>query len=132
MSNEFKYLVGRVATPPQPKVIASGKTLAEFRLAVDGPYDPATKTRTTQWFDATAWEPMDAVVVDNYNVGRRIWVAGETSVFHGTSGDKDKITIRDTGFAEKLVPSGGGVVVTIAPKAKAAPAGVELDEEGEW
>jgi single-stranded DNA-binding protein len=144
MSTEYKHLVGRVGTMPELKTTPTGKSLAEFRLAVDGPYDPATRSSESVWYDVTAWEPMDKVAKDNIVVGNRVWVAGPTSVFAAPSGDRNKVTVRELGMVDKLIPAPVFKAVTATPvsplkaapkkKAKVAPtAGVTFDDEdAEW
>lgn len=129
----YTYLVGRVGTEPEKKFTPTGKTVTNFRLAVNGEYDPATKSRPTTWYDAEAWEEMAEAVSDNFGVGSFVYVAGPTSVYHGTSGDRNKVKIRECGRVEKLIPtaSGGANMQPAASKAKADPEGFEDDGE-DW
>jgi single-stranded DNA-binding protein len=131
MSETYKHLVGRVGTDVLVKTTTTGKQLAEFRLAVDGAYDPATKSRATEWYDVTVWEPMHMLAVNEFSVGSRVWIAGDTSVFHGTSGDRNKIKARELGHVVKL--SAATVTAKVAAPIAPIPAGVEFDsEEGDW
>lgn len=128
MSDQYTYLVGRVGTKPEIKTTPTGKTLAEFRLAVDGEYDPATKSRPTTWYDVTAWEPMHEPA-SRLSVGSRAWVAGPTSVYRGDTGDRNKIKARELGTADKLIP-GAPEVISVA--AGVGPMEGMSTDEGEW
>lgn len=134
MSSDYTYLVGRVGTPPVLKTTPSGKELVEFRLAVDGAYDTATRSRTTEWYDVTVWEPLHATVADAVGVGSRIYVGGSASVYKGASGDRNQIKAREVGLVDSLRPAS-----LVAPPASMpddtssnAWAGITLDDEGEW
>lgn len=131
MSSEYTYLIGRVGTDPEKKVVSGGKELVEFRLAVDGAYDPGTKDRPTEWYSVTVWEPLSDVIA--FGKGARVWVAGTISVWHGDTGDRKKITAREIGTYDRLFSS--EIKEDDKPKAKApempAPEGIVFDD-GEW
>lgn len=137
MSDSYSYLVGRVGTEPESKITPTGKTVSNFRLAVNGEYDPATKTRPTIWYDAESWEEMALMVGEKFGVGSFVYVAGPVSVYHGPTGDRPKIKIRECGLVEKLIPtaSGGVNMWPAASKAKAkaaTPEGFEDDDGEDW
>jgi single-strand DNA-binding protein len=120
-SSDYTHLVGRVGTQPEKKTTPSGKTLKEFRLAVDGPYDPETKSRETEWYTVSVWEPLDKVVT--FGKGGRVWVAGKTSVWHGETGDRKQINAKEIGVVEKLIPG---------YSAEKSDPDMPEDADGEW
>jgi single-stranded DNA-binding protein len=137
MDGSYTHLVGRVGTPLEKKTLDSGSTLKEFRLAVDGPYDAATKSRgETEWYTVTIWSPLADHV--KFGKGARVWVAGQVSTWRGDSGERKKITAREVGLVDKIIP---GITstedmypeATKAKKSAPVPEGVTFDdEEGDW
>ena len=65
-------LMGRLTRDPEQRTTTSGKTIANFSIAVDrgGQDDQA------DFFDVTAWEKLGELVVQYLGKGRRVLVQG--------------------------------------------------------
>ncbi|HZJ34613.1 MAG TPA: single-stranded DNA-binding protein [Candidatus Angelobacter sp.] len=65
-------LMGRLTRDPEQRTTNSGKTIANFSIAVDrfGQDD------TADFFDITAWEKLGELVVQYLTKGRRVLVQG--------------------------------------------------------
>lgn len=65
-------LMGRLTRDPEQRTTTSGKTIANFSIAVDrgGESDAA------DFFDITAWEKLGELVIQYLSKGRRVLVQG--------------------------------------------------------
>jgi len=65
-------LMGRLTRDPEQRTTTTGKTIANFSIAVDrGGQDD-----TADFFDVTAWEKLGDLVVQYLSKGRRVLVQG--------------------------------------------------------
>lgn len=65
-------LMGRLTRDPEQRTTSTGKTIANFSIAVDrGGQDDAA-----DFFDVTAWEKLGELVVQYLSKGRRVLVQG--------------------------------------------------------
>lgn len=65
-------LMGRLTRDPEQRTTTTGKTIANFSIAVDrGGQDDAT-----DFFDVTAWEKLGELVMQYLSKGRRVLVQG--------------------------------------------------------
>ena len=65
-------LVGNIATDPEVRTTAGGRTVCQFRIAVSRP----SSSSEADFFTVVAWEKQAEVCRDYLTVGRRIGVEG--------------------------------------------------------
>lgn len=64
------FLIGRLTRDPEQRTTASGKTVANFSIAVDRGNDEA------DFFEITTWEKLAELVVKYLEKGRQVHVQG--------------------------------------------------------
>ena len=117
-------LMGRLTRDPEQRTTTSGKTIANFSIAVDrgGESDAA------DFFDITAWEKLGELVIQYLSKGRRVLVQGRLRQDSwddketGKKRSRVEVTATDVTFLDG--PSDGnsdGAGQSGAPRAAAAP-----------
>lgn len=65
-------LMGRLTRDPEQRTTSTGKTIANFSIAVDR----QTQDDTADFFNVTAWEKLGELVMQYVTKGRRVLVQG--------------------------------------------------------
>lgn len=97
-------VVGRVGADAEYNDTGS-KPRANFSVAVNQ-WNPDTKTEETVWVRCTAWERDAVAARDNVKKGMRVWVAGRHSIYNGTNGDVEQISVNGFGPAAIFFSAG--------------------------
>jgi single-strand DNA-binding protein len=103
-------LMGRLTRDPEQRTTTTGKTIANFSIAVDrGGQDD-----TADFFDVTAWEKLGDLVIQYLGKGRRVLVQGrlrQDSWDDKETGKKRtrvEVTATDVTFLDGPNGDGGG------------------------
>jgi len=69
-------LMGRLTRDPEQRTTTTGKTVANFSIAVNRGGQSADGGDTADFFNVTAWEKLGELVVQYLSKGRRVLVQG--------------------------------------------------------
>jgi single-stranded DNA-binding protein len=100
---KYTHLVGRAGRDGEFKTTPGGKSLLKFSLAVEEGWDGDEKKVVTRWYDVSAWDALADSLIGKIKTGSRLWVFGKTSVYSGTSGDRDQISAREVGTVDRFM-----------------------------
>jgi len=113
-------LMGRLTRDPEQRTTTSGKTIANFSIAVDrGGQDDAA-----DFFEVTAWEKLGELVMQYLGKGRRVLVQGRLRQDSwddketGKKRSRVEVTATDVTFLDG--PNGDGGAPSSAPRSNAA------------
>jgi len=112
-------LMGRLTRDPEQRTTTTGKTIANFSIAVDrgGQEDAA------DFFDVTAWEKLGELVMQYLAKGRRVLVQGRLRQDSwddketGKKRSRVEVVATDVTFLDGPNGDGGGSSAPAAPKA---------------
>jgi len=114
-------LMGRLTRDPEQRSTSTGKTIANFSIAVDrGGQDDAA-----DFFDITAWEKLGELVMQYLSKGRRVLVQGRLRQDSwddketGKKRSRVEVTATDVTFLDGPNGDGGSAAPAAAPKTAA-------------
>ena len=114
-------LMGRLTRDPEQRSTSTGKTIANFSIAVDrGGQDDAA-----DFFDITAWEKLGELVMQYLGKGRRVLVQGRLRQDSwddketGKKRSRVEVTATDVTFLDGPNGDGGSAAPAAAPKTAA-------------
>lgn len=82
--------IGRLTTDPEIKATNTGKSLANFTIAVDRDYKDGNGNKITDFVPCIAWDPTASVVSKYFRKGNLIGITGrfESRSYEDSNGNK--------------------------------------------
>lgn len=117
-------LMGRMVADPEMRTTPQGVTLANFRIAVDRGRKNDDGSRTTDFFQCTAWRQTGEFVINYFHKGEGIAVEGQmhTRDYIDSKSGQKRQTYEVTVEKVEFPPTSRNAQGTQAPKKPAAPA----------
>ncbi len=121
-------LMGRLVADPELRTTTSGRTLCNFRIAVDRSYVKPGEQRQSDFFTCVAWEQTANFISRYFTKGSMIAVVGSIQMrnYEDKTGAKRTaydINVREVSFTGSKAETGAGSYNQSAPAAPAqAPA----------
>lgn len=82
--------IGRLTTDPEIKATNTGKSLANFTIAVDREYKDGNGNKITDFIPCLAWDPTASIVSKYFRKGNLIGITGrfESRSYEDSNGNK--------------------------------------------
>lgn len=116
-------LIGRLVADPELRTTSTGKSVANFRIAVDRPYSK-NGNKETDFITIVAWEKTADFISRHFTKGSMIALQGsiQTRNYEDSSGSKRTAT---EVLAKEVSFCGDKKDASLAPTSMSAPAGYE-------
>lgn len=130
MSNDLNRceFIGRLGADPEIRAIASGKQVANFRIACGEQWKDAAgqKQERTEWVQIVAWGKLAEIIGQYLRKGSRVYVAGKltTRKWQGNDGQDrytTEVVIDQRGTMQMLDGKPVSAQAPAGPTAQAAP-----------
>ena len=120
--------IGRLTADPEIKALSSGKSLANFTIAVDREYKDGSGNKITDFIPCIAFDPTASLLAKYFNKGNLIGVSGrfESRSYADSNGNKKifySIMVNHIDFIQGKSESKPQAPAPVAPQKKIDPTG---------
>ena len=128
-------LIGRLTKDPEVKTLSSGKTVANFTVAVDREYKDADGNKVTDFIPCLAWSPTAELIGKYFSKGSAIGITGrlESRDYTDNNGDHKtyySVNVMRIDFIQgRNNNTENNTTAPTAPKKKINPS---VNEEGDY